>query len=138
MADVFTAKKRSAIMALVRSRRTRPEIEVARLLRKLKIRFRRNVAGLPGTPDFVLPDLQVALFVNGCFWHGHVGCRKATVPHSNRVFWRRKIEANVRRDLATNRKLRQRRFKILTHWTCATEAKLTLKLRQLHRPRARG
>lgn len=131
MADVFSRKKRSAIMARIRSKRTRPEVEVARLLRKLKIRFRRNVAGLPGTPDFVLPGFRAALFVNGCFWHGHAGCRKAIIPRSNRGFWRLKIEKNIRRDAATNRRLRKLKWRTLTHWTCRAEANLSSKLTRL-------
>lgn len=131
MADIFSRKKRSAIMARVRSKRTRPELEVARLLRKLKIRFRRNVTGLPGTPDFILPEFRAALFVNGCFWHGHARCRMATMPLSNRGFWRLKIEKNVRRDVATNRRLRQLKWRTLTHWTCRPEASLILKLGRL-------
>lgn len=79
MADVFSKKKRSAIMALVRSKHTAPEKALKKLLRASGVRYRSHYAGLPGTPDVVLPELKIAIFINGCFWHGHRGCERAVL-----------------------------------------------------------
>lgn len=94
--DTLTPARRSALMARIRSKGTRPEAAVARILRRLKIRFRRHRKGLPGTPDFWLPGLRAAVFVNGCFWHG---CpRHWRPPKSNSRFWREKVRRNRLRD----------------------------------------
>ncbi len=89
---------RSALMGRVRQRDTRPEQAVALALRSLGIAYRKNVRGLPGSPDFANKSGKWAVFVHGCFWHRHTGCRRATTPKANREFWLTKFAANRTRD----------------------------------------
>lgn len=110
---------RSALMKRVRQSRTAPEDKVAALLRAEGIAYRRNVAGLPGRPDFANRRRRWAIFVNGCFWHNHTNCAKATVPKANRAFWEAKLAANRRRDAAKIRALRAAGFRVLVVWECA-------------------
>lgn len=118
MADVYNKTKRSQIMASIRGKHTSPEIHLARLLKELGLKFERHRKDLPGSPDAVLPRKKIALFVNGCFWHGHRNCSRAALPSTNRVFWKEKIEGNKRRDESQRRKLRKMGWKVLTFWTC--------------------
>ena len=119
MADVFSKKKRSAIMAAIRGKHTAPEIALKKCLRANGIHYRSHPPGLPGTPDIVLPESRVAVFVNGCFWHGHNGCRRSKLPTTNVEFWKLKIAKNVKRDRAAARKLRTMGWKVRVYWTCA-------------------
>ena len=89
MTDVFSARKRSEIMAKIHSRDTKPELVVRQALRNLGIKFKSHFQDLPGTPDFVFSEKNKLIFIHGCFWHGHRGCRRAKLPSSNRVhFWK--------------------------------------------------
>jgi len=119
MVDVYCKAKRSDIMSQVKSRRTNPEEQVAALLRKLKLRYRRNVKSLPGEPDFVVGSAHTVLFVHGCFWHNHTGCNRAKLPTTNKVFWKRKITGNKKRDARIARQLRKDGWHVLTIWQCA-------------------
>ena len=94
------------------------------------IRTRRNVKSLPGSPDFANKSRRFVIFVNGCFWHGHVGCRFATTPKSNRAFWLEKLEANRTRDATKVRELRKLGFKVITLWECQS---LAQKMARLHK-----
>lgn len=116
--DIFSDRQRSQIMRAVRSRGTKPEIAVGRLLRSLKVRYRSHPAGLQGSPDFVLPDFATVIFVHGCFWHCHSRCGKAQIPADNRAFWLKKLAANVRRDRRAARGLRRTGLRVLTVWEC--------------------
>ncbi len=118
MTDVYTKAKRSEIMARVKNRRTKPEEKVAALLRRLKVRYRRNVRSLAGEPDFVIRSAQTVVFVHGCFWHNHVGCKRGKLPATNRAFWKRKITENKRRDARVARQLRKNGWHVLTIWQC--------------------
>jgi DNA mismatch endonuclease (patch repair protein) len=119
MTDVFDAEKRSRIMAAIRSKHTGPEVRFAAFLRAHGVRFRRHVRGLPGSPDFVLAAHRVAIFVHGCFWHGHAACGKAArLPKTRRAFWKAKIERNRARDARDVRRLRARGWSVLTFWEC--------------------
>lgn len=118
MADVYSKAKRSEIMSRVKNRRTQPEEVVAGLLRKLKVRYRRNVSTLAGSPDFAIHKAKVAVFVHGCFWHGHPNCKRAKLPNSNRVFWEQKITGNKCRDARNARKLRKEGWRVLIIWQC--------------------
>ncbi len=122
---------RSALMKRVKRERTAPEERVAVILRELGIRTRRNVRSLPGSPDFANKSRRFAIFVNGCFWHGHVGCRFATTPKSNRTFWLAKLDANRARDARKLRELRRHGFKVITLWECQSVAKQTAQLRRI-------
>jgi DNA mismatch endonuclease (patch repair protein) len=119
MADVFSRTKRSEIMSRVGHKRTAPEEAVASLLRRLRIRFKRNVRRLSGQPDFVIAAMRTVVFVNGCFWHGHRGCRRATVPATNTVFWLSKFRMNARRDRANAAALRGAGWCVITVWECS-------------------
>jgi DNA mismatch endonuclease (patch repair protein) len=105
-------------MRRVRRSGTKPEDEVAVVLRKLGIHFRRNVRALPGTPDFANKSRKWAVFVNGCFWHRHDGCVRTTTPTHNRAFWLAKFAANIARDNKKTRLLRAMRFKVIVIWEC--------------------
>src|SRR5690242_19621489 len=98
MADNFTKVERSRIMRAVHSKGTSPEQKCERLLRSLALRFTRHVPNLPGRPDFVLSSSRVAIFVHGCFWHAHKGCKNATLPASNVDYWNSKTDRNRKRD----------------------------------------
>ncbi|MHC4574088.1 MAG: very short patch repair endonuclease [Planctomycetota bacterium] len=119
MADIYTKEKRSEIMSRVKNRRTAPEDEVARLLRRLGVRYRRNVKSLAGMPDFVFSSASAVIFVHGCFWHNHSNCNRAKLPKTNKPFWKRKIESNKRRDRRIARSLRQQGWHVFTIWQCS-------------------
>lgn len=106
-------------MSRVRNKRTSPEESVATLLRHLGVKYQRNDKTLPGKPDFAVRSAEVAIFVNGCFWHGHTNCTRAKLPDTNVEFWRSKIATNKRRDRRAARKLRQSGWRFLTIWQCA-------------------
>lgn len=95
MADVMTPEQRSRCMAAVKGKDTKPEMIVRKYLFSRGMRFRVQVRKLPGTPDIVLPKYKTAIFVNGCFWHGHEGCKYFRLPKSNVEFWKEKIKRNI-------------------------------------------
>src|SRR4051794_16880450 len=107
MPDVFSKSQRSRIMRLVPSKGTSAERRCETVLRSLKIKFTRNSASLPGKPDFVLKSSQLAVFVHGCFWHSHKGCRNATTPATNIDYWISKLDRNRRRDRRVRRAIRK-------------------------------
>src|SRR6266446_6597701 len=126
MADTLTKDKRSWLMSRVRGSNTLPERIVEKILRGCGIRFRRQDRRLPGTPDITVPDAHVAIFVNGCFWHGHKGCRCSRLPSTRRKFWSNKIQANRRRDQRVRRALRKEGWRVLTIWGCRAGKPSTL------------
>ena len=95
MADVMTPEQRSRCMAAVKGKDTKPEMIVRKYLFSRGMRFRVQVRKLPGTPDIVLPKYKTAIFVNGCFWHGHEDCKYFRLPKSNIEFWKEKIKRNI-------------------------------------------
>src|SRR4051812_34123858 len=104
MADKFTKKQRSEIMAKVRSKDTRPELQIRSALFKHGFRFRIHSQSLPGCPDIVLTKYKAVIFVHGCFWHGHT-CKGGKLPETNIEFWTSKISGNKERDISIARKL---------------------------------
>jgi DNA mismatch endonuclease, patch repair protein len=98
MVDVFDQQTRSRVMSRIRSRDTQPELRLRRALHALGLRYRLHVRSLPGTPDIVFPKHKAVLFVHGCFWHRHPGCKLAAQPKSREDFWNAKFSENVRRD----------------------------------------
>lgn len=118
--DIFTAEKRSEIMARIGSKDTKPELLVRSLLHRLGYRFRLHRRSLPGTPDIVLPKYSAVIFVHGCFWHQHPGCKKATLPKQNATFWKNKLEGNRRRDQLVRQQLRDKGWDVLIIWECET------------------
>jgi DNA mismatch endonuclease (patch repair protein) len=118
MSDLFTSKKRSEIMSLVKGRNTTPERVVRSLLHRNGFRFSLHRSDLPGKPDIVMAKHQTIVFVNGCFWHDHKGCKRASKPQSNRSFWMEKIESTRMRDQRNSRLLRKSGWRVLTVWEC--------------------
>ena len=115
--DVVDTATRSRMMAGIRGKDTRPEQIVRSFLHRAGLRFRLH-AKLPGKPDLVLPKYRAAVFVHGCFWHRHVGCRYATTPSSNIEFWQAKFDANVARDKRVSRELRKEGWHVFVVWSC--------------------
>lgn len=120
MTDNLTKAERSALMARVRSKNTRPEIAVRRMTHAAGYRFRLHRRDLPGTPDLVFPARRKVIFVNGCFWHGHTAstCRLARVPKSRQGFWIDKVRNNRARDDANKERLKRFGWKSLVVWEC--------------------
>jgi DNA mismatch endonuclease (patch repair protein) len=117
--DIFSKKKRRSIMQAVRRTETAPEESFGRLLDEAGCDYLKNVEHLPGKPDFVLPTKKIALFVHGCFWHGHDRCRKGrNRPKSNGSYWHAKIERNKCRDRRAASRLRRLGYSVLTFWEC--------------------
>lgn len=116
-------------MAKVGSKDTKPEMIVRRIAHALGYRFRLQRRDLPGTPDLVFLRLRKAVFVHGCFWHRHSGCRMASMPKTRVGFWREKFETNVQRDTRNETALRSDGWDVATVWECETKNQLTLKHR---------
>ncbi|MBM6400282.1 very short patch repair endonuclease [Phycicoccus sonneratiae] len=119
MADVVDSATRSRMMASIRSTDTRPELAVRSALHRRGYRFRVHVSSLPGRPDIVLPKWRAVVFVHGCFWHGHDGCRFFRLPQTRAVFWERKIAANRERDVRQVASLKLAGWRVVTIWECA-------------------
>lgn len=119
MADVVDLATRSRMMSGIRGRDTRPEMAVRRALFAAGFRFRLHRRDLPGTPDIALPGKKVAVFVHGCFWHRHVGCRYSKLPATRPEFWKAKLDGNVDRDARAVQALRAMGWRVLVIWECA-------------------
>jgi len=133
MTDVFDPEKRSAVMRRVKGRDTGPEKMVRRLLTALGARYRLHRKDLPGKPDIVLPGRRLAIFVHGCFWHGHDCARGARVPKANRDYWVGKVARNRERDIASRAALEAAGWRVEIIWECdlKDEAALTARLSDL-------
>lgn len=116
--DTLSRTERSERMARIRGRDTKPELAVRRLLHQCGFRYRLHRATLPGKPDLVFPSRHKAIFVHGCFWHRHPGCRLARLPKSRLQFWLPKLEENRARDLKNIRRLRKLGWKTHVVWEC--------------------
>ncbi len=119
--DVVTQEKRSAMMANIGSRNTRPELAVRRAAYRLGLRFRLYRRDLPGSPDLVFPRRKTALFVHGCYWHRHTGCKCAYTPKSNVEFWLNKLQTNVSRDIRVRQELEDGGWNVVVIWECETK-----------------
>jgi DNA mismatch endonuclease (patch repair protein) len=129
MTDVFAPDKRSAVMRAVKSRDTAPELVVRSAAHALGLRFRLRRDDLPGKPDLVFPARRIALFVHGCFWHGHDCPRGARMPQTNRAYWQAKIGRNMARDAAAASALKRLGWTPLTIWECETRDAVKLSRR---------
>jgi DNA mismatch endonuclease (patch repair protein) len=118
MATVRTTPERSALMSRVRQKGTANELIVRQALHSMGGRFRVNRRALPGSPDVSSERRRKAIFVNGCFWHAHRGCPKATLPKNNAEFWQAKLASNVERDARKISELRHLHFDVLVVWEC--------------------
>ena len=116
--DPFTPDKRSAVMRAVKGRDTTPELAVRRILREAGVGYRLGGCGLPGRPDLVMKGRRVAIFVHGCFWHGHDCPRGSRKPKTNAGYWSAKIARNRARDAVATAALRSAGWRVVTVWEC--------------------
>lgn len=126
MTDIVDPDKRSKMMSGIRAKNTSPEILVRKILFSAGLRFRLHRRDLPGVPDIVLPRHHVVIFVHGCFWHMHSGCKLFKLPQSNVIFWQKKLEENLKRDQKNIRKLVDLGWRVLVVWECSTKNHLLL------------
>ena len=123
MSDTMTPEQRHKIMSQVHSKNTTPERAVRNALWRKGYRYRLNDKCLPGSPDLVLPKYRAVIFINGCFWHGHRGCTKYTVPKTNEQFWREKVARNIARDELNAQRLDTLAWTVITVWECELSKK---------------
>ncbi len=118
MVDKFSKQKRSEIMSHIKSKNTKPEITVRKIIYSLGYRYRLHRKDLPGKPDLAFINKKKVIFINGCFWHGHSGCKKSALPDTNYEFWNDKIKNNVNRDTLNYQRLKDMGWKYLVIWQC--------------------
>jgi DNA mismatch endonuclease (patch repair protein) len=118
MADTITRERRSWNMSRIKGRNTGPELRLRSLLHRAGFRFTLHAKELPGKPDIVLPKYRVVIFVHGCFWHRHEGCRNATMPSTRTEFWQAKFDFNVSRDERNRVALKAAGWTVFTVWEC--------------------
>jgi DNA mismatch endonuclease (patch repair protein) len=123
MADTLSKAERSERMSRIRGKDTKPELALRSAMHRLGFRFRLHGASLPGRPDLVFPIYRTAVFVHGCFWHRHQGCKVATVPKSNTPFWTAKFSRTVERDGRTAKALEDMGWRVVTVWECDLRSK---------------
>ena len=116
--DVHDKQTRSYNMSQIKSKNTKPEELVRKYLFSQGFRYRKNDKQLPGSPDIVLPKYKTVIFVNGCFWHGHEGCKYFVWPKNNEDFWKNKIETNIARDKKKTDALEALGWKVIVVWEC--------------------
>lgn len=116
--DTLSEERRSWNMSRIRSKNTKPEVLVRSLLHRMGYRFRLHVSSLPGTPDLVLPKYKTVVFVHGCFWHRHSGCKYSYTPKSRLEFWMRKFEKNIEVDRRAAKELEELGWRVLVIWEC--------------------
>ena len=118
MVDKFNKETRSYNMSQIKCKDTKPEIIVRNYLFSRGLRFRKNDKRYPGSPDIVLPKYNTMVFVHGCFWHLHDGCKYAVMPKSNVEFWEKKLYGNKKRDKKNMKQLEEMGWKVITVWEC--------------------
>jgi DNA mismatch endonuclease (patch repair protein) len=116
--DIVDSATRSKMMSGIRGKNTHPELVVRRSLHANGYRFRIHRKDLPGNPDIVMPKLKTCIFVHGCFWHRHVGCRYATTPKTRPEFWAEKFSKNLQRDANSHHALELLGWTVITIWEC--------------------
>lgn len=121
--DVHDKKTRSYNMSCIKGKNTKPEEVVRKFLFSKGFRYRKNDKRLPGTPDIVLPKYKTVIFVNGCFWHGHEGCKYFVWPKSNKEFWENKINTNIARDNEKIKQLEELGWRVIIVWECQIKKK---------------
>lgn len=123
MADVLTKEQRHLNMSHIRGKDTKPEEIIRKYLFSKGYRYRKNDSRYPGKPDIILPKYHAAVFVHGCFWHRHPGCRYATTPATNREFWQKKFDQNVARDKRVKEELETLGWNVIIVWECEISKK---------------
>lgn len=123
MADTISKEHRTWNMSRIRSKHTKPEKLVRSTLHRMGYRFRLHVKYLPGKPDIVLPKYRTVIFVHGCFWHRHEGCKYAYMPKSRIDFWKAKFSSNIQRDKKVLEELKQLGWKTIIIWECEVNKK---------------
>lgn len=121
MADIVNAATRSRMMSGIKAKDTKPEMVIRKMLHAAGFRFRLHDKRLPGKPDLVLPKYRTAVFVHGCFWHGHESCSLFRIPKSKTEFWEEKISQNIKRDSRNISELLASGWRVLVIWECATK-----------------
>jgi len=116
--DYKVSEARSRNMSAIKSKNTRPEIVVRKFLHSKGYRFRIHRKDLPGSPDIVLPKYKTVVFVHGCFWHRHEGCKYKTNPKTRKEFWENKFNQNIKRDRNNFKELKKLNWKVLVIWEC--------------------
>ena len=129
MADVLTKKQRHYNMSRICSKNTKPEEIVRKYLFSKGFRYRKNDARYPGKPDIVLPKYKTIIFINGCFWHQHPGCKVARIPDTNSEFWKNKFKKNIARDAKEKRELEEAGWKVIILWECEISTKKKREIR---------
>ena len=125
------SEQRSRNMSAIKSKNTKPEIAVRKLLHSMGYRFRLHRKDLPGSPDIVLPKYKTVIFVHGCFWHRHENCKYASTPKTRKEFWKKKFQSNIKRDLEIQEKIKNLGWQSVIIWEC--EIKNNEKLEKLFR-----
>ena len=120
-ADIVTAEHRSKIMSMIKGKNTKPEMLVRSVCHEMGLRYRLHRKDLPGKPDLVFPKHRLCIFVHGCFWHRHPGCKYAYTPKSRLDFWLPKLARNVERDLAAQQALQALGWRVAIVWECHTK-----------------
>lgn len=115
-------------MSRIRARDTKPEMQVRRMLHAAGFRYRLHVKDLPGKPDIVLPKWKTVIFVHGCFWHHHEGCKNATTPKTRTEWWLRKFETNRKNDANAQKKLEATGWRVIVVWECEISEKAVFNL----------
>jgi DNA mismatch endonuclease (patch repair protein) len=118
MADVHDAVTRSYNMSRIKGKNTKPELLLRKVLHAYGFRYRLHVQSLPGRPDIVMPAYRTAIFIHGCFWHGHQGCRYFVTPKTRTEWWTDKINRNIANDKNASDRLKNLGWKIVTIWEC--------------------
>lgn len=131
--DVHDKKTRSYNMSRIKGKNTKPEELVRKYLFAQGFRYRKNDRRLPGSPDIVLPKYKTVIFVNGCFWHGHEGCKYFVWPKSNPDFWKQKISKNIERDIRKRQLLESMGWRVLVIWECELKNQKEITLGELSR-----
>lgn len=131
MVDHLSKQNRSWNMSRIRSKDTEPEKIVRSLLHRMGYRFRLYRKDLPGKPDIVLPKYKTVIFVHGCFWHRHKGCKRCTTPSTNTAYWLPKFERNIAKDKENQKKLKQLGWRSVIIWECETKNKTRLESKLL-------
>ena len=115
------SEQRSRNMSAIKSKNTKPEIAVRKVLHSMGYRFRLHGKDLPGSPDIILPKYKTVIFVHGCFWHRHENCKYATTPKTREEFWNNKFRSNIERDLEIHEKIKNLNWRSVVIWECETK-----------------